>query len=562
MASAVITEPRSQNAASGLDAGPPVLDFQQRITQLLARSKSTHGPAGQTLIPDAGSEPLFGGSGGFQPSRGAAGIADFQSASDVGVASSRPEQVRASSLQVLGGGAVPAAFLGSGGFQPSVGGAGFQPSEVARRVDVPIDHGSVATPPSRLPEADSSQGARLCEPPEMNQGLEGRRDVGEEEERTKVSALQDCSARVLACIGESEPSEVNQGRRAVGKEEMRTRVSALRDCSARVLACMGESEPPEMNQGLEGQRDAAQQRTRVSTLQQEGRRGHPHSLSLPRAAVTEILSANASTVDPAGDDGALALLVPMIRRITREGRTVALVDHNLGLHPPGLAACGVDMRHLLILRPTRRTDALWAAETCARSPSIALTVLPASRLRDLDVRRLSLAAGEGQGVLVLLRPAREEGLSAPCALRLRVTRRVVGSGGWRVDVPIDHMGSGGWRVDAPIDHVGSGGFQPSRSAATSPSRLPEADSSQGARLCEPPEMNQGLEGRRDAGEQSWAATPHPPTTTFRLEVLRSRGALTPPPITIGVNHESPLDLHLAALPEHRPDRTRVAASGA
>jgi len=280
--------------------------------------------------------------------------------------------------------------------------------------------------------------------------------------------------------------------------------------------------------------------------------GAARAPALPRGAVTEILSGNASTIDPAGDDGALALLVPLIRRLTREGKMVAIVDHNMNLHPPGLAAAGVDLKQLLILRPQRRADALWAAETCAKSCEIALTVLPASRLRDLDVRRLSLSAGEGKGVLVLLRPAREEGLSAPCALRLRVTRRSRGS-------------------ISPSTILGGAGVPPASSPAY-PSRLPEANSSQGARLCEPPVMNQGLEGRRDAEEEERTGVHpprlvdrivHPPTPAFRLEVLRTRGSgFPPPPITIGVNHESPLDLHLAPLPEHRPTGSRVTASSA
>jgi hypothetical protein len=192
---------------------------------------------------------------------------------------------------------------------------------------------------------------------------------------------------------------------------------------------------------------------------------------LPRGAVTEIIAATGSVADPVGRDGVLTLLLPVIARLTGDGRTVACIDGGRApdLFPPALAAAGVDLARLILLCPRNGRDAQWAAEQCARSTAVALTIAPLVRLRDLDIRRLAVAAEAGGGALVLLRPASEADRIVSAALRLGV-----------------------------------------RSIAANASRA------------------------------------------IRIEVLRCRGTLPPPPFVIEVNHDQTLAVPAAAAPELRP----------
>ena len=87
------------------------------------------------------------------------------------------------------------------------------------------------------------------------------------------------------------------------------------------------------------------------------------------------------------------------------GGAVAWVDPGGEVYPPALAAAGVDLGRLLIVRPGDDDDALWAAAACLRCPAVAATVLAARRVSRVQARRLQLAAERGGGVGLLLRPA-------------------------------------------------------------------------------------------------------------------------------------------------------------
>lgn len=76
------------------------------------------------------------------------------------------------------------------------------------------------------------------------------------------------------------------------------------------------------------------------------------------------------------------------------------------LHPPGLAALGLDPHRLVMARADRETAALGAAETGLREPGLAAVVVEtAGGLRSVHGRRLQLAAevGGGLGFVLLAR---------------------------------------------------------------------------------------------------------------------------------------------------------------
>jgi len=148
----------------------------------------------------------------------------------------------------------------------------------------------------------------------------------------------------------------------------------------------------------------------------------------------------------------------------RRGRLLwlTLSDH---LHAPGLAGLGVPVERLLLVRPPRSADLLWAAEEGLRCKGVA------GLLADIDgadfraARRLSLAArGSGVPGLLLNRGA---ALGA-CLTRWQVgaapSEASIGVGAWRWDLALTRcrfMAAGEedralqWRVEAKY---AKGGF--------------------------------------------------------------------------------------------------------
>lgn len=97
------------------------------------------------------------------------------------------------------------------------------------------------------------------------------------------------------------------------------------------------------------------------------------------------------------------------------------------LYGPGLAGFGLDPARLLLVRPAREPDMLWALEECLRAGVLTAVVgeVPSSS-RHFNLRasrRLQLAAEDAQTPLVLLR-GYEAGLNASAAAtRWRIASR-------------------------------------------------------------------------------------------------------------------------------------------
>jgi hypothetical protein len=121
-----------------------------------------------------------------------------------------------------------------------------------------------------------------------------------------------------------------------------------------------------------------------------------------RGAVHEFL---APTGCPRGVAVALLLVKAALGREPGGRTMVAWSDPTGELYAPALAAAGVDLRRLLVLRPRQPVDELWAVAECLRCPGICATVagMPVA-LSYVQARRLQLAAEQGGGVGVFFRP--------------------------------------------------------------------------------------------------------------------------------------------------------------
>jgi hypothetical protein len=132
----------------------------------------------------------------------------------------------------------------------------------------------------------------------------------------------------------------------------------------------------------------------------------------PAGALTEI------HVERAGV-GELQLVMPAAARLTRSGRWVALVAPPYVPYAPALAAHGVMLSRLMLVRPATAEDGLWACEQALRSQACGAALAWLDRVHERALRRLQLAAENGEATMLLFRPARVAPVS-PAALRLHV----------------------------------------------------------------------------------------------------------------------------------------------
>jgi protein ImuA len=124
--------------------------------------------------------------------------------------------------------------------------------------------------------------------------------------------------------------------------------------------------------------------------------------------------------------GEMRLIVPVLQRLSRERRTVLLLGPPHIPYAPALAAFGIDLEHLIVVRAEQPADRLWAVEQALRSASFGalLAWLPRQGTRTEHLRRMQLAAQATRAPLFLFRhlPARFEASPSPLRLLLSPLR--------------------------------------------------------------------------------------------------------------------------------------------
>ncbi|HSD16369.1 MAG TPA: translesion DNA synthesis-associated protein ImuA [Thermomonas sp.] len=139
----------------------------------------------------------------------------------------------------------------------------------------------------------------------------------------------------------------------------------------------------------------------------------------PRRALTELLL-------PADGVGELALLMPTLARLSRDGGTLALIAPPYLPYAPAWQAAGIDLGVLQVIDAAPR-DALWAFEQCLRSGACAAVVGWPRQADAKALRRLQVAADSGNCLGFVLRDRKHAANPSPAALRLERT-----GDGWRV----------------------------------------------------------------------------------------------------------------------------------
>ena len=123
--------------------------------------------------------------------------------------------------------------------------------------------------------------------------------------------------------------------------------------------------------------------------------------------------------------GELQLVMPAAARLTQAGRWQVMIAPPYLPYAPALAAHGVKLSRLMLIRPKTLAEQLWACEQALQSESCGTVMLwldqTHERIPENALRRLQLAA-ERRDVLALLFRASRAASCTQAALRLHVSR--------------------------------------------------------------------------------------------------------------------------------------------
>jgi hypothetical protein len=133
----------------------------------------------------------------------------------------------------------------------------------------------------------------------------------------------------------------------------------------------------------------------------------------PRGALTELLLEQEGI-------GELRLTLPALARLQAEGRSIVWVAPPYRPYAPALAAAGLDLARLIVVRRCTGPEALWAYEQALRAPECGAAFGWLHSHEDRVLRRLQVAAREGRtwGVLWRRPGQRASAVAAPLRMSL------------------------------------------------------------------------------------------------------------------------------------------------
>jgi hypothetical protein len=133
---------------------------------------------------------------------------------------------------------------------------------------------------------------------------------------------------------------------------------------------------------------------------------------------------------------------------------LVVIDERREFYPPAAAQRGASLDHLIVVRPDRRRDALWALDQALRCVGVSAVLCWVERASDLVLRRMQLAAVAGGGIGLVVRPTSARLAASYADLRLLVAPRPSRTGGRRVHVEVLRCrgGAAGAAVELDIDH--------------------------------------------------------------------------------------------------------------
>lgn len=131
----------------------------------------------------------------------------------------------------------------------------------------------------------------------------------------------------------------------------------------------------------------------------------------PRAALTELVLEREGI-------GELRMTLPALARLQAEGRSIVWVAPPYRPYAPALAAAGIDLARLIVVRGCTGSEALWAYEQALRAPECGAAFGWMQSHEERVLRRLQVAAREGRTWGVLWRRPGQRASATAAPLRL------------------------------------------------------------------------------------------------------------------------------------------------
>jgi protein ImuA len=131
----------------------------------------------------------------------------------------------------------------------------------------------------------------------------------------------------------------------------------------------------------------------------------------PRGVLTEILPQHEGI-------GELRILGPALAQLSSQGKFIAWIAPPYLPYAPALAAAGIALERIVIVKTTKDSDSLWATEQALRSTACGGVLAWPRDICYAQLRRLQLAAEGGRCLAVLFRPPQAAREPSPAALRI------------------------------------------------------------------------------------------------------------------------------------------------
>ncbi len=119
--------------------------------------------------------------------------------------------------------------------------------------------------------------------------------------------------------------------------------------------------------------------------------------------------------------GELQLLMPAAAHLTQDARWLAMITPPYTPHAPALAACGVHLDQVLVLRPQTPDEQVRACEQLLESGNCGAVLMWLDQIEACTLRRLQQAVKHSKTLVVLYRSRRAQPYAA-AALRLHVSK--------------------------------------------------------------------------------------------------------------------------------------------
>jgi hypothetical protein len=113
-------------------------------------------------------------------------------------------------------------------------------------------------------------------------------------------------------------------------------------------------------------------------------------------------------------------VLPALSALSWAGKRIVWLAPPHLPYAPALAAAGIDLAHLAVVRAPGRRDALWAAEQVLRAGSCHALLAWFPNARYEELRRLCVAAEGSRAWAVVFRPPQAAHSASPAPLRLAI----------------------------------------------------------------------------------------------------------------------------------------------